>query len=120
MSAATLEVRRDGKRLGLITSEKRQHVDALGQPTFEPSTEVGIRSDVREDLYVVLRRRRWTGPEQAVFRFTINPLVWWVWYGGMVLVLGGLIAMWPGGGVAGGPADPGGVCGEARGGDRDG
>ena len=39
------------------------------------------------------------GTEQAVFRFTINPLVWWVWYGGMVLVLGGLIVMWPGGGV---------------------
>jgi cytochrome c biogenesis factor len=34
-----------------------------------------------------------------VLRFTINPLVWWVWYGGMILVLGGLIVMWPGGGV---------------------
>ena len=38
------------------------------------------------------------GTEQAVFRFTINPLVWWVWYGGVVLVVGGLVVMWPGGG----------------------
>ena len=38
------------------------------------------------------------GTEQAVFRFTINPLVWWVWFGGVVLVLGGLIVLWPGGG----------------------
>ena len=30
--------------------------------------------------------------------FTINPLVWWVWYGGMIVTLGGLIVMWPGGG----------------------
>jgi len=24
--------------------------------------------------------------------------VWWVWFGGMVLVFGGIITMWPGGG----------------------
>jgi len=35
------------------------------------------------------------GTEEAVYRITINPLVWWVWYGGMVLALGGLISMWP-------------------------
>ena len=34
-----------------------------------------------------------------MYRFTINPLVWWVWYGGMVLVFGGLVTMWPGGGA---------------------
>src|SRR6266568_4030739 len=96
VTAATLEVERDGKRLGVLTTEKRQHVDGLGRPTFQPSTEVGIRSDLREDLYVVLGGVV-NGTEQAVFRFTINPLVWWVWYGGMVVALGGLIVMWPGG-----------------------
>jgi len=30
VTAATLEVSRDGKRLGVLTTEKRQHVDALG------------------------------------------------------------------------------------------
>ena len=97
VTAATIEVRRDGKRLGLLTTEKRQHVDALGRPTFQPSTEVGIRSDLREDLYVVLGGVV-NGTEQGVFRFTINPLVWWVWYGGMIVAFGGLIVMWPGGG----------------------
>src|SRR6266513_889699 len=97
VTAATLEIARNGKRLGVLTTEKRQHVDGLGRPTFQPSTEVGIRSDLREDLYVVLAGLV-NGTEQAVFRFTINPLVWWVWYGGMVVALGGLIVMWPGGG----------------------
>src|SRR6059058_2573218 len=97
VTAATLEIGRDGKRLGVLTTEKRQHVDGLGRPTFQPSTEVGIRSDLREDLYVVLAGLV-NGTEQAVFRFTINPLVWWVWYGGMIVALGGLIVMWPGGG----------------------
>ena len=99
VTAATLEVRRNGKRIGLLTTEKRQHVDALGRPTFQPSTEVGIRSDPLEDLYVVLGGVV-NGSEQAVFRLTINPLVWWVWYGGLILVIGGLIVMWPGGTVA--------------------
>src|SRR5881409_1995847 len=97
VTAATLEIARNGKRLGVLTTEKRQHVDALGRPTFQPSTEVGIRSDLREDLYVVLGGVV-NGTEQAVFRFTINPLVWWVWYGGMIVALGGLVVMWPGGG----------------------
>jgi cytochrome c-type biogenesis protein CcmF len=97
VSAATVEVRRDGKRLGLITSEKRQHVDSFKRPTFEPSTEVGIRSDLREDVYVVFAGAV-NGTEQAVYRFNLNPLVWWVWFGGGVLVVGGLITMWPDGG----------------------
>src|SRR5213082_1865099 len=99
VTAATLEIARDGKRLGVLTTEKRQHVDGLGRPTFQPSTEVGIRSDLREDLYVVLAGLV-NGTEQEVFRFTINPLVWWVWYGGMIVALGGLIVMWPGGSPA--------------------
>ena len=98
VTAATVEVARNGKRIGLLTTEKRQHVDAEGNPTFQPSTEVGIRSDMREDLYVVLGGVV-DGTERAVYRFTINPLVWWVWYGGMIVALGGLIVMWPGGGA---------------------
>ena len=79
----------------LLKSEKRQHQNSLGRNTFEPSTEVAIRSDVREDVYVVYAGSV-NGTEEAVYRITINPLVWWVWYGGMVLVIGGLVAMWPG------------------------
>src|SRR6059036_2619493 len=100
VTAALLDVRRDGKDLGRLRTEKRQHVDALGNPTFEPSTEVGIMSGLRVDLYAVLAGLV-NGTEEAVFRFTINPLVWWVWFGGLVLVIGGLIVLWPGGaGVA--------------------
>ncbi len=96
VSAAAMRVFRDGKDLGLLVSEKRQHVDASGQPTFEPSTEVGIRSDLREDIYLVYAGSV-QGTEEAVYRVAINPLVWWVWAGGFVLTIGGLITMWPGG-----------------------
>jgi len=98
ITAALVDVRRNGKVIGRLRTEKRQHVDAFRNPTFEPSTEVGIMSGLRVDLYVVLAGLV-NGTEQAVFRFTINPLVWWVWFGGLVLVVGGLIVLWPGGGV---------------------
>ena len=97
VTAASVEVIKDGKRMGIVTSEKRQHVDSFDRPTFEPSTEVGIRSNLQEDLYIVFAGAV-EGTEEAGYRFTINPLVWWVWYGGVVLVIGGLIVMWPGGG----------------------
>ncbi len=98
VTAATVAVARDGRPIGLMSTEKRQHVDAVGRPTFQPSTEVGIRSDLREDLYIVLAGVV-DGTEQTVFRFTINPLVWWVWFGGLIVALGGLVVMWPGGGA---------------------
>ena len=97
VSAATVEVTKDGRSLGLMTSEKRQHVDSFKRPTFEPSTEVGIRSNLQEDLYIVYAGSV-DGTEEAVYRFNINPLVWWVWFGGFVLALGGILTMWPGGG----------------------
>jgi cytochrome c-type biogenesis protein CcmF len=97
VSAATIEVAKDGRPAGLMTSEKRQHVDSFKRPTFEPSTEVGIRSTVQEDVYIVYAGSV-AGTEEAVYRFNINPLVWWVWFGGLVLVIGGMVTMWPGGG----------------------
>jgi cytochrome c-type biogenesis protein CcmF len=97
VSAATVEVEKDGRKAGLLTSEKRQHVDSFKRPTFEPSTEVGIRSNLQEDLYLVFAGAV-DGTEQAVYRFNINPLVWWVWFGGLVLAGGGILTMWPGGG----------------------
>src|SRR6266704_1853707 len=99
VTAASVEVRRDGTKIGMLNPEKRQHVDSFGRPTFQPSTEPSIMSMLREDLYGVLGGVV-DGTEQAVFRFTINPLVWWVWYGGMIVALGGLIVMWPGGSPA--------------------
>ena len=96
VSVATLEVRVDGKPAGTITSEKRQYVDSFDQPTFEPATEIGLRSNLREDLYVVYAGSP-DGTEAARYSMMINPLVTWFWIGCGVLTIGGLITMWPGG-----------------------
>src|SRR2546425_13173748 len=96
----------------MLNPEKRQHVDSFGRPTFQPSTEPSIMSLLREDLYGVLGGVV-NGTEEAVFRFTINPLVWGGWYGGGVLPprRGGV--GWAGGGGA--PTPPPAHGGEAGG-----
>jgi cytochrome c-type biogenesis protein CcmF len=93
VTAVALRAERDGEPMGIITSEKRQHVDSRGNPTFEPSTEVGIRESAKQDVYVVLAGV--TGEDQAEVRVTFNPLVIWVWIGGFIMAIGGLIVMWP-------------------------
>jgi cytochrome c-type biogenesis protein CcmF len=92
VTAVGLEVWRDGVRQGILTSEKRQYFDSNKQPQFEPATEVGIRSSAAMDLYVVLAGVR---DETAELRISFNPLVVWVWIGGIVMAVGGLIVMWP-------------------------
>jgi cytochrome c-type biogenesis protein CcmF len=62
----------------------------------QPSTRVGLRSTPLEDLYVVLGGWEGDGPTArisvAVF---INPLVSWIWTGGVLLLLGTLVTLWP-------------------------
>lgn len=96
VSAATLRVERNGHDFGTIESEERQYIDTFGNTTFEPSHEVGIRSMLREDLYVVYAGSP-DGTERAHFVVMINPLISWFWIGALVLVIGGLTTMWPGG-----------------------
>jgi len=92
VTAVGLEVFRDGVPQGIMASEKRQYFDSNKQPQFEPSTEVGIRTSAKMDLYIVLAGVR---DETAALRISFNPLVVWVWIGGMVMAIGGLIVMWP-------------------------
>jgi cytochrome c-type biogenesis protein CcmF len=93
VQAVGLETFRDGKRLGIIASEKRQYLDTQGGALFTPITEVGIRTTAKLDTYVVLAGVR--SNDIAELRISFNPLVVWVWIGGFVMMIGGLIVMWP-------------------------
>ena len=95
VTGVSLQARPDDDSPRLIKSEKRQHFDTQGQPSFEPSTEVGILTRARQDVYVVLAGVTNDAGETAEVRITFNPLVVWVWVGGIIMALGGLIVMWP-------------------------
>ena len=91
-----LDAYRDGKRVGLITAEQRTYRDILGNQLFEPSTHAGLHSTAMLDTYVVpLDLRREKGSDVAELHVEFNPLVGWVWAGGLVMVIGGMIALWP-------------------------
>ncbi|HRJ40474.1 MAG TPA: heme lyase CcmF/NrfE family subunit [Caldilineaceae bacterium] len=59
-----------------------------------PTSEVGLRMTLLEDVYVLLNGWE-SGGSTATFTIFINPLTIWMWIGGLVLVLGTLIASWP-------------------------
>jgi cytochrome c-type biogenesis protein CcmF len=64
---------------------------------------VGIRRAWNEDLYLILAGvddpngvLAGSNPRPiTTFRVLVNPLVPWIWFGGFVMALGTLIAMWP-------------------------
>ncbi len=63
-------------------------------PTFRiASTKGAIRSTPIEDFYIV--PSEFGSDDQAVFRVLINPMVWWMWASGPVMVLGILVGLWP-------------------------
>ena len=90
--AVALRPQMNGRTMPILTSEKRQHVDSRGNPTFQPSTEVGILYTARQDVYIVLAG---VIGQRAEVRINFNPLVVWVWAGGLLMAIGGLIVMWP-------------------------
>jgi cytochrome c-type biogenesis protein CcmF len=88
VATTTLSVYIRGKLIGKLTPEKYFH-----RSYEQPVTEVAIRTSLIEDLYVILIG--WYEDGSTTFKVLVNPVVSWIWIGGGVLVLGGLLAFWP-------------------------
>lgn len=86
---ANIALEVNGKDLGYIQPERMFYLN-----WEEPSTEVAVRSTLREDLYVVLSA--WEEDQRATFQVKVNPLVKWIWIGSYLLVIGAVIAIWGG------------------------
>src|SRR5213594_387397 len=84
-----VEVLQNNKPTMMLYPEKRRF-----STTEENGTMVAIRSTLQEDLYVVYAG---TSPDTQlpVIHAYLNPLVKWIWFGGVVVVLGTLVAMLP-------------------------
>jgi len=62
----------------------------------QPMTIPGVYSSISgDDIYVVLVDWQSITSQGATFKIYSNPLVNWMWLGGLVLLLGSLIAAWP-------------------------
>jgi cytochrome c-type biogenesis protein CcmF len=87
--ATRLKAFHEGQAIGYLVPERRFYEKREDQPT----SEVSIISNWKEDLYVALTGYNRDG--RASFRILINPLVPWLWFGGYVVGFGVLLAVWP-------------------------
>ena len=85
---STINVHRKGEYLTTMTAKRSFY------PAFNmASTLAGIRSTPIEDLYIVPSENL---PDGSVgFRILVNPLMWWMWIAGPVMILGTVVALWP-------------------------
>jgi len=86
---ATLEILRNGKSVMMLYPERRFYL--ASQVT---ETMVAVQSTPLRDLYVVYAGR---SPEtnRPVIHAYVNPLVKCIWFGGLILILGTVIALVP-------------------------
>ncbi len=93
MTTAYIAVFRGGRQIDSLYPARwvfRHHEDA-------PTTEVGIRRSLAEDLYVVMPSNdpATMASQVAPLQIVINPLVNWIWLGFGVLAFGTGIALLP-------------------------
>ena len=90
ITEATVDVYDNGKYVGQLKPR-----DELYTRTNQPMTIPDARSTLVEDFYVIMVNWEPTSADQATFRIYLNPLINWVWAGGLIFVFGTLIAAWP-------------------------
>ena len=86
---ATVEISQEGKHFITLYPEKRNY----GRDTM-PMTEAGIDPGFFRDLFIALGEP--LGKGAWSFRIYHKPFVRWIWLGGIIIALGGLLAAFDG------------------------
>ena len=96
---ANIDVQEDGRTVDTLRPEKRFY-----KKQEQPTTEVAIRSTLGSDLYLVLGSYdEETG--MATILAYLNPLISFLYWGGLMLVIGTAVVIWPPRAVAREPAN---------------
>ena len=90
---AHLLVSRSGTDIGTLEAGKNSY--KIAGPDPQVSSEVGIRTNylTGEDLFVIPEQINDDG--SVYFRIFVKPLVNLIWLGGLIFLLGSIIALWP-------------------------
>ncbi len=86
---AELDIFRGSEKLTTLHPQRNFYHSAMGKTQY--TTEVAIRSNLKEDLYVILASYQDDG--SATFTFIINPMQIWMWIGGIVMTIGIIIIL---------------------------
>jgi cytochrome c-type biogenesis protein CcmF len=90
VAQAAVSVYRDGKYVGQLNPRRDYYYESQ-----QPMTIPGVRSSWEDDFYVLLVDWQPVSTQNATFRIYHNPLVNWLWLGGLVFIIGTAIAAWP-------------------------
>lgn len=90
VARAVVEVSQNGRVLGELYPRRDFFYESQ-----QPMTIPGVRSTWEDDFYVLLVDWQPISSQGATFKIYHNPLVNWLWLGGLVFILGTLIAAWP-------------------------
>ena len=82
-------VAKNDRALYRLSPEKRFY-----KASEQPASEVAIARQLNHDIYLVFAGVNESG-NKAVIQAYINPLVQWVWIGGIVMILGTFVCMLP-------------------------
>jgi cytochrome c-type biogenesis protein CcmF len=91
VTRATMAVYKNGQYVGDLFPSREFYLNS-----GEPVTLPGVRNSVEDDLYIILASWEQVSAGGATFKIYLNPLVNWLWAGGLVFILGTLVAAWPG------------------------
>jgi cytochrome c-type biogenesis protein CcmF len=90
VTRAVVAVAKDGKPVGELYPRRDYYYESQ-----QPMTIPGVRSTMDDDFYVLLVDWQPISTAGATFKLYHNPLVNWLWLGGIVFILGTMIAAWP-------------------------
>jgi len=87
---STFTVFRKGKDVGQLQPRMNYYTGSQ-QPIATPA----VKSSLKEDLYLTLMAFDQERGAYATVRAIVNPAVPWLWIGGMIVALGGILAVAP-------------------------
>jgi cytochrome c-type biogenesis protein CcmF len=90
ISRAVVGVYKNGKFITELYPRRDYYYESQQQVTIP-----GLRSTWEDDLYILLVDWQPVSTAGATFKVYHNPLVNWLWFGGLVFILGTLVAAWP-------------------------
>ena len=90
VARATVDVYRDGQAVGSIYPRRDFYYSSQQSMTIP-----GVRSTLEDDFYVLLIGWEPIAADGATFKIYHNPLVNFVWTGGIVFIIGTMVATWP-------------------------
>lgn len=90
VARAVVSVYKNGQYVGELYPRRDYYYESQ-----QPMTIPGLRSTMEDDFYVLLVDWQPISSTGATFKVYQNPLVNWLWLGGLVFIIGTMVAAWP-------------------------